>query len=137
MNEGNSFFDTNVLLYLLSSDVSKASRAEEALVPGGVISVQVLNEFTSVASRKFAMSLKEVREVLDVVRSVCAIESLTIATYDRGLEVAERYGFSVFDSMIIASALIADCPLLLSEDLQHGQMIEGRLRVINPFVTNT
>ena len=64
MSKADSFFDTNVLLYLLSTDGARADRAEALLASGGTISVQVLNEFASVASRKLAMSISEIREIL-------------------------------------------------------------------------
>ncbi len=73
MSETEAFFDTNVLLYLLSGDASKADRAEALVVGGGVISVQVLNEFASVASRKLGMSWVEIREVLQTIRAVCRV----------------------------------------------------------------
>ena len=117
MSRTEAFFDTNLLLYLLSSDTLKANRAEDLIAAGGVISVQVLNEFASVASRKLAMSWAEIREVLDTVRSICRIEPLSAETHNRGLVLAERYGFAVYDSMILASALLADCTTLFSEDL--------------------
>ena len=77
MSGARSFFDTNVLLYLQSAGAAKADRAEELIAGGGVISVQVLNEFVAVATRKLAMSLAEIRDVLSVVRSLCAVEPLT------------------------------------------------------------
>ncbi len=135
MNAIEVFLDTNVLLYLLSGDAAKANRAEELIAAGGVISVQVLNEFASVASRKLGMSWAEIREVLETVRSICRVEPISLETHDRGLAVAERYGFSVYDSMILASALLADCTMLFTEDLQDGQRIDGRLTVRNPFRT--
>lgn len=133
MKEDRIFLDTNVLIYVLSADATKASRAEEVLGGGGKISVQVVNEFASVALRKFGMSFAQTREVLDVVRTICAVEPLTGQTHERGLAICERYGFAVYDSMIIASALLADCGILLSEDLQHGQTIDGALTIQNPF----
>ena len=133
MSAADSFFDTNVLLYLLSADSAKADRAEDLIGGGGIISVQVLNEFASVASRKLGMSVAEFREVLDVVRAVCAVESLSEATHDRGLAVSERYRFSVYDSMIVASALLANCRVLYSEDLHGGQLIDEQLTIRDPF----
>ena len=81
MSGGEDFFDTNVLLYLLSADTTKADRAEELLAIGGTISVQVLNEFVAVASRKLRMSWIEVREVLAQIRAVCAVEPVTVETH--------------------------------------------------------
>ena len=130
---GKSFFDTNVLLYLLSADQAKADRAEALIADGGIISVQVLNEFTATAIRKLKMSWAEVAEVLDTIRVICPVEALTVETHDRGRALAERYGFSVYDAMIVASALLADCTILYSEDMQHGLHVEKRLTVHNPF----
>ncbi len=127
------FIDTNVLLYLLSGDEAKADRAEETLAGGGVLSVQVLNEFASVASRKLKMSIGEIREALATVRALCKIAPISEDTHDLGLQIAERYGMSIYDSTVIASALLAGCKALLSEDLQDGQIIEGRLEIRNPF----
>ena len=133
MSVADQFIDTNILLYLLSGDSTKADRAEQTLTHGGVISVQVLNEFASVATRKVKMTVEEIREVLTVVRAVCRIMPLTEATHDKGLEVAAQYGLSIYDAMIIASALIAECKTLLSEDMQDGQIFEGCLKIENPF----
>lgn len=133
MSGADSFFDTSVLLYLLSSDTEKADRVEALLAESGVISVQVLNEFTAVASRKLSMPLADIREVLETIRSICRTEPLTVEDHDRAGEIMERYKFSFYDSVIVASALHARCKILYSEDLQHGQVIEKQLRVTNPF----
>jgi len=133
MSGADSFFDTSVLLYLLSDDTAKADRIETLLSARGLISVQVLNEFAAVALRKLKMPLNEVREILDTIRAVCAVEPITVETHDRGLAVFERYRFSLYDSMLVAAALISGASTLYAEDLQHGQVIDGQLRVTNPF----
>ena len=133
MSAAERFFDTNVILYLLSEDNARADRAEKELSGGGVVSVQVLNEFASVASRKLKMSIAEIREVLATIRAVCTIVPLGEETHDMGLHVAERYGLSVYDAMIAVAALLAGCKTLMSEDMQDGQVLEGRLQVRNPF----
>jgi predicted nucleic acid-binding protein len=133
MSDAEPFFDTSVLLYLLSSESEKADRVETLLAESGVISVQVLNEFTTVATRKLAMPLADVREILDTVRGICRTEALTVDDHDRAGEVMERYKFSFYDSVIVASALRAACQILYTEDLQHGQVIEQQLKVVNPF----
>ncbi|BBL60184.1 PIN domain-containing protein [Methylomonas koyamae] len=137
MKTAKAFFDSNVLLYLLSADDTKANRAEALLADGGAISVQVLNEFTSVATRKFKMSYAEVREALEVVKAICQIDPLSVDIHERGLDIAERYGFSWYDSLIVAAALVAQCECLYSEDLQHGQVVDNQLRIVNPFIDLT
>ena len=133
MSDADPFFDTSVLLYLLSGDAAKADRVETLLSTRGVVSVQVLNEFAVVALRKLKMPLNEIREILDTIRAVCAVEPITVETHDRGLAVFERYRFSLYDSMLVAAALIAGAKIIYSEDLQDGQVIDNRLRVTNPF----
>ena len=133
MSAAEDFFDTNVLLYLLSADAAKANRAEELLASGGTISVQVLNEFVSVASRKLRMPWAEIREVLAQVRAVCVVEPMTVETHERALKLAERYGLSIYDALIVAAALLAGCNTLQSEDMQNGQLIDRKLKIRNPF----
>jgi predicted nucleic acid-binding protein len=128
-----SFFDTSVLLYLLSSVAEKADRVEEILEASGIISVQVLNEFTAVAYHKLAMPLADIREVLETVRNICRTEPLTVEDHDRAVQIMERYKFSFYDSVIVATALRAGCETLYTEDLQHRQIIDRQLTVINPF----
>lgn len=134
MNEGEIFFDTNILLYLLSDDTFKADRAEALLADNGWISVQVLNEYASVARRKLKISWTETREILMSIRGLCRVAPLTLDTHDMGLDLARRYGFSVYDALIVASALLAECTILYTEDLQDGQLIENRLIIRNPFL---
>jgi predicted nucleic acid-binding protein len=128
-----TFFDTNVVLYLVSGDATKADVAEHALARGGHVSVQVLNEFASVARRKAGMSWNEISEVLGHVRQVCAVHPLLVETHERGLDLAERYGLSLYDALIVAAASLAGCRVLYSEDLQAGQRFDGGVVVRNPF----
>jgi predicted nucleic acid-binding protein len=134
MPDVEAFFDSNVVLYLLSGDAAKADRAETLLAEGGAVSVQVLNEVANVARRKLGMSWAEVNDLLAQVRAVCRVEPLTVEAHRRGVALAERHGFSVYDAMIIASALESGCNTLYTEDLQDGQRIEESLIVQNPFV---
>ncbi len=133
MSVARRFFDTNVLLYLLSADAAKADRVEEALAAGGTISVQVLNEFTSVALRKLGMKVSQVREALEPITEICEVMPLTTQIHQRGLQVAERYRFSFYDALIVAAALESGSTTLYSEDLQDGQVIDRVLAVKNPF----
>ena len=133
MSAADNFIDTSVLLYLLSAEAAKAERVEELLVAGGTISVQVLNEFAAVATRKLRMSIADIREILGTVRTVCGVEPVAAATHDRALDLAERYGFSFYDAVLVAAAILAGCSRLYTEDLQHGQLIDRRLRIVNPF----
>jgi predicted nucleic acid-binding protein len=134
MNAKKIFFDTNTLLYLLSSDIKKADWVSDNLQPSNVISVQVLNEFTSASIRKIKISNAELDEFLDLFTSTFNVRSLDVATFETGLMVSRRYGYQHYDSMIIAAALQAGCEKLYSEDMQHRQMIDKRLQIVNPFL---
>ena len=127
------FFDSNVLLYLASDDGAKANRAEALLSDGGTISVQVLNEMSNAAIRKLGMSWSQVGTLLEPVRALCRIEPLTEDTYGLGARLAVRYQFSVYDAMIVAAALLAGADTLYSEAMHDGLLVEGRLRIRNPF----
>ena len=128
-----AFFDTNVLLYLISADTTKADRAEALLSTGGVVSVQVLNEIASICTRKLRMSWAEADELLEAVRALCRVEPLTENTYALGRRLAERHQLSVYDAMIVAAALLADAVTLYSEDFHDGLRVEKQLTVRNPF----
>ena len=130
----NGFADTNVFIYLLSSDTPKADKAEEILRTGCMISVQVLNELTQVTRRKLNMNWNEIDEFLSLIKNLCTVEPLTIETHETGLYLSERYKLSVYDAMIVSSALIGKCDVLYSEDMHHGLLIENTLRVKNPFI---
>lgn len=133
MTSAACFFDTNIALYLLSADASKADRSEALLAEGGTISVQVLNEFVAVARRKHQAPWEGVRATLDALCTVCEVVPLTLPVHQAAVKIAERFGFTIYDATIIASAQAAGCTTLYTEDLQHGQRIDGLL-VINPYL---
>ncbi|MEI5681452.1 MULTISPECIES: PIN domain-containing protein [unclassified Mesorhizobium] len=128
------FIDTNVLVYLASGDRTKADRAEEILKEGGTISVQVLNEFASVARRKLGMTWSETHVFLSTFREVLTVVPMTEEIHVAGLALAERYRLSVYDGMIVAAALDAGCDVVLSEDMQDGLIVDGRLVIRNPLL---
>jgi predicted nucleic acid-binding protein len=111
----------------------KADRAEAAVAAGGTISVQVLNELANVARRKMRMSWQDTHAFLSTVRGLLTVHPLTVEIHKTGLALAERYNLVIYDAMIAASALNADCDTLWSEDIQHGMVLDGRLRIANPF----
>jgi predicted nucleic acid-binding protein len=133
MNAKKIFFDTNTLLYLLSSDSKKADWVSSNLQQSNVISVQVLNEFTSASLRKIKISNAELDEFLDLFMSTFNVIKLDMETFKTGLMISRRYGYQHYDSMIIAAALEAGCERLYSEDMQHRQIINKKLQIVNPF----
>ncbi len=135
MNATDVFFDTNVVAYFASADAAKAKRSGELLRAGGVVSVQVLNEFAAVARRKYALPWPSIRTVLAAVRSTCTVTELTVTTHELGLALAERHQINVYDGMIVAAAQLAGCTVLYSEDMHDGLVID-RLTVRNPYLAS-
>ena len=128
-----NFLDSNVLLYLVSGEDNRIDRVRRLLDSSGTVSVQVLNEMVSVCRRKFRMSWRDTSTFLTETKSLLTIIPLTVNTHQTGLRLAERYGFSIYDSFIVAAALDAGCDTLWSEDMQDGLLVDGRLRIDNPF----
>ena len=126
------FLDSNIILYLLSADAAKADKAEAIVAGGGVISVQVLNEVTSVCRRKLKMPWDDIETVLAAVKSACKVVPLTITTHETAVEIAQRCGISFYDASIWAAAILSGAELLVSEDMQHGLRIDG-VTIQNPF----
>ena len=126
------FLDTNLLVYAQTSDPRSAA-ARQAILAGGVISVQVLNEFVAVLRRKFKRDWDEIAEaVADVRTTLDPVRPISIETHETAVDLARQHGFSFYDSLILASALEAKCDTLLTEDLQAGQSVQG-LTIVNPL----
>jgi predicted nucleic acid-binding protein len=128
-----NFIDTNVLVYLASGEPEKADQAERVLSQGGTISVQVLNELANVARRKMKLSWEETNEWLSTLRRLLTVVPLTVESHDVGVRLAQRYQLSIYDAMIVASALEAGCDTLWTEDLHGGAVFDDSLRVVSPF----
>jgi predicted nucleic acid-binding protein len=130
----DEFLDSNVLVYAFTTD-ARAPIAQDLLARGCSLNVQILNEFANVARRKLGMSWTQLRDALADIRTFCpAVHSLTIDIHSDALRLAQRHGFSIFDALVVAAALRAGCSTLWSEDMQHGLMVDRRLRLLNPFL---
>ena len=126
------FLDTNLLVYAQSDD-PKGAIARQAILAGGTISVQVINEFTAVLRRKFRLEWDEITDaVADVRAALDPVRPVGIDTWTAAVALARQHRFSFYDSLILASALETGCDTLLTEDLQAGRRIEG-LTIVNPF----
>jgi predicted nucleic acid-binding protein len=130
------FFDTNILVYAFADKDPRSARAESLIAEGGVIGVQVLNEFTSVARRKLRWQWKQIEASLAVIEELFGpVPPLTNAIHSRAVSLACDHDLSVYDALIVAAAQDAGCETLFSEDLQHGQKF-GTLTVENPFLAD-
>jgi predicted nucleic acid-binding protein len=134
-SSSREFIDTNIVIYAFTAD-HRNERALALLGKGCAISVQVLNEFANVALRKLGMSWTELDDALALIRTLCpAVLPLDIDAHLLAMEIAKRHKLSIFDALVIASALQGGCEILWSEDMHHGLVVENRLRIANPFRT--
>ncbi len=124
------FLDTNVLIYAACQRSTKTERAGQILHAGGIISVQVLNEFASAAYRKFSYTWPEIRESVEKFGIFLEIVPLTTQTHQAAVNFAERYNLAFYEAVI---AHLAGCTILYSEDMHHNLQLTSTLRIENPF----
>lgn len=130
---GRSFFDTNVIVYAFREDDKRNEAARVLLAQGGLTGVQALSEFVAIARRKLGMSWIDISRALAAICKLCPSPvAVTLEIHGKALQIAERYGYHIYDSLIIAAALKASCTVLYSEDMHTGQTIDG-LTIHNPF----
>ena len=126
------FIDTNVFVYLFGGDALKADQAEAVVKQGGVISVQVLNEFIAVTRGKYHWPWSQVETSLAAIQQECDVIPLDLAIHRQALDVCQQTNLSIYDGLIVAAAQSSSCSTLYSEDMSHGQTI-GSVTIINPF----
>jgi len=135
------FFDSNIIIYLFDKSEKDKYELVKYLFYKNLqenisyISTQVINEFIVIASQKIKspLSLEEIKKRIDFLNTVLNINIIGLNTCYKAVDLRLRHKYSYWDSLIIASALENDCSILYTEDLQHEQMIEGKLKIINPF----
>lgn len=128
------FLDTNVLVYAFARDDRRWHTARALVSSGGVFNVQVANEFVDVLRRKHRWPWGDVAQALDDMRVFLGDPlPLTYETHARGLAISSRYGFRIFDSLLLTSAKLAGCTTFYSEDMRHGQVVDG-VTIVNPFL---
>ena len=130
----NIALDTNVLLYLYDTNDHTKRRVSEGIVASSpIISTQVVSEFINVTKRALKLTKQEVLYKCNLIFDRCQIISVDQDILNHSYYLLKKYDFQIFDSIIISSTLAAGCDTLYSEDLQHNQLIEGKLTIINPF----
>jgi len=132
------FLDTNVLVYSYSSTEPEKQKIAQKCVTDNDghawVSTQVLNEFNSVLYRKFTLPYRDILLAMDELEAIFQVTLVSSQTIRQALLLGDRYQYSYFDSLILASALEQGCTVLYSEDMQNRQKIAGQLEIINPFV---
>lgn len=132
MNATRAFFDTNILIYLFFGEPVKADACEALLAQGGVISVQVLNEFVSVAIRKLGLGWPDIREAVEVFSTALEVQSVDLEVHRRALDLAQAHRLNIYDAAILSAAERAGCDVLYTEDMHSGLAV-GALTLANPF----
>lgn len=128
-----AFLDTNILIYAFAAGDARQAAAKQCLAQGGAISVQVLNEFAAVSSRKLSMSWDEIGKRIEVVKTlVGAPAALTEANHNAARDLARTHKIAFYDALIVAAAQAAECDVLWTEDFQAGMKF-GTLTVRSPF----
>lgn len=135
MSDVKAFFDSNLLVYLYSEQESEKRQAVINSLNQymGVISTQVLNEFSNVCIRKLKLQNASVKKAIDKICIMYDVLTIDESHVKEALDLRERYGYSYYDCLIIASALSGGCDYLLTEDLSDGQIIDGKLTIKNIF----
>ena len=129
-----AFLDSNIVLYALGDDDEKCRVATALIEASPWISTQVINECSHALRRKLRWSPGKVAEHLSAIVRLVQLADVSISEIRSAWVLAERYGFGHYASLIIAAALQTGSAILYSEDMQHGQVIDGRLTLINPFM---
>lgn len=133
MPTAKCFADTNVAIYAVDTDVAKREKALAVLASRPVISTQVINEYLNVLLVKRKLDRASANELARALMSTCDVAAVTPDITELAMSIGERYQVSHWDALIVAAALATGCDTLYSEDLQNGQVFEGRLTVKNPF----
>ena len=127
--------DSNILIYAFAGNADfRKSIAKEIITKCNIISIQAINETACVLLKKFNFPKDELEQVIQFLRNHFIISSITSNTLDKTIIMCKKYNFSFWDSMMIASALDNQCSIIYSEDFNHNQLVENRLRIINPFI---
>jgi predicted nucleic acid-binding protein len=131
-----AFFDTSVLIYAFADNEAKREPAQRTLAIGGVVSVQVLNEFVSVLRKKRRHEWDRIAAALSIAANwFDSVRPLTLDTHNAAIALAREDGINIYDALIVSAAREAKCDTLFSEDLQHGRQFDDLL-VVNPFLGN-
>lgn len=134
---GKAFFDTNIFIYLYAdNELDKQTISKEIIDKADdcITSTQILNEINNVMIKKWRMPIESVKTIQKDVRQISKVLYINESTIDKAIDLNAGYGFSYYDCLMLASALEEDCSIIYTEDMSNGQIIENRLKIINPFI---
>jgi predicted nucleic acid-binding protein len=132
------FLDTNLWIYLYAKDPPEKSHKVEEIIKNNLrslaISTQVLGELFHVLTRKKFTSKTDAINIISDITNTFPIQAIDTPQVLQALEINAKYHYSYWDSLIIATALLSDCSIIYSEDMQHNQLIDNKVQILNPFL---
>ena len=129
------FLDSNVCVYAFDIDSRKKAKALDLIVGSqATVSTQVLMETANVATKKLKFKQEDVQLSVDYIAAVCSLHVVRLSTISLAFQVTRKHQYALYDALIIASALESGCSILYTEDMQHGHLVDNRLKIVNPFL---
>jgi len=132
------FLDSNIILYSYSKTELNKNKIANTLIfslSEVYISTQVINEVTNILYKKFKLNSTSIEDVIEEIDNCFKIVNFSLTTQIMAIKIKEKYRLQYYDSLILATALENGCVILYSEDMQHNQIIENQLKIINPFIS--
>lgn len=135
-SENKVFIDTNILIYAYSDTEADKKDIVVSLLKHDALclSTQVINEFIWIINRKFKIDMERLKLITDGLFELYEVSIINRSNINHTIDISSKVKISYWDSLIVASAIGSDCNIIFTEDLQHGQVIENRLKVLNPFM---
>jgi len=132
---GSVFLDTNILVYLYSTSEAQKRNTSISIIKSYncITSTQALNEFSNVFIKKYKMQNDSIKTCITNISKPCLVQLVAESTISKALDLNSRYDYSYYDCLMLASALENNCEILFSEDMSGGQIIENKLKIINPY----
>jgi predicted nucleic acid-binding protein len=132
-----AFIDSNLFIYSYTDVLPEKQATARKLIeelPQIFISTQVLNEFINIMLKKMKIPWDVITGNLQEIIENTQVKTISAQTVLKACNIADKYNFSYYDSLIIAAALEVGCNTLYSEDMHHNQLIENKLKIVNPFI---
>lgn len=129
------FLDSNVCIYAFDRDNKKKEKALDLILSNhATVSTQVLMETANVATKKLKLRQEEVHLSIDFIATFCSLHIIELSTIKQAFQISQRYKYSLYDALIVAAAIEANCNILYSEDMQHDHSVDKHLSIVNPFL---
>jgi len=135
-SENKMFIDTNILTYAYSDTEADKKEIVVALLKREKLCLrpQVINEFIWVMRRKYKVEMEKLKLIINGLFELYDVSIIDKAIVNHAIDISSKLQIYYWDSLMVSSAIGTNCDILFTEDLQHGQIIENRLKILNPFM---